>query len=163
MTRLAISLIVTAIGTTAQAATPPTQPAEERAWQQLMPQSKDPIWQTFAHSRITTDLKRGVFLADHPADVRALDRRNVTIEGFMLSTSIPARVAGFILTRCTPVGAFCPPGAPNEAVQVNLIRFAGRPTTGLVTAAGRLHVSQDAANGLFFAADKAETTSGARS
>jgi hypothetical protein len=144
-------------GATADA--PVTQPPEERARQQLMPQSTDPLWMTLAHSRITTDLKRGVFLADHPADVRALDGKEVTLQGFMLATTINGPIPYFILTRYTPVCAFCPPGAPNEAVEVTLVRFVKRSTSGLVTVKGRFHVSSDAAAGLFFSLDGAVVTS----
>jgi uncharacterized protein len=61
----------------------------------------------------------------------------------------------FILTRYTPVCAFCPPGAPNEAVQVTLMRVI-TPIRGLITVRGRLHLEKDATSGLFFRLDGAE-------
>jgi hypothetical protein len=134
--------------------TPPTQPAEERARQQLLPQSSDPIWRTLAHTRVKSDLARGIFLADHPADVRALDGQDVSITGFMLVTN-PMESFDFVLTRYTPVCPFCPPGAPNEAVQVFLKHFVKR-TSGLITVRGRLHLENDATTGMFFRLDPAE-------
>ncbi|HLZ85213.1 MAG TPA: DUF3299 domain-containing protein [Caulobacteraceae bacterium] len=158
MTRTVLIAILLAIAAPASALTPVTQPAEERARQQLLPQSADPIWRTFAHTRVKTDLNRGIFLAEHPADVRALDGQQVSVTGFMLSTSILKKFGTFILTRYTPVCAFCPPGAPNEAVQVNLLQFVGQ-TSGLVTVKGRLHLENDASAGLFFRLDQAQIVS----
>jgi hypothetical protein len=116
---------------TASALTPPTQPPVE------------------------SDLARGLFVADHPPEVRALDGRVVSISGFMLSTDPMGFSTDFILTRYTPVCAFCPPGAPNEAVQVTLTRVI-TPIRGLITVRGRLHLEKDATSGLFFRLDGAE-------
>jgi hypothetical protein len=140
---------------TAQALTPPSQPPEERARQKLLPQSSDPIWRTLAHTRVESDLARGVFVADHPPEVTALDGKDVTITGFMLMMNPMNFAADFILTRYTPVCPFCPPGAPNEAVQVLLTRVV-KPTNGLITVRGRLHLEKDATSGMFFRLDPAE-------
>jgi hypothetical protein len=155
MIRSSIILALALTAGSAQALTPPTQPPEERARQRLLPQSTDPIWRTFAHTQFTADLAKGVFVAQHPADVRALDGQEVTVTGFMLSTSILKHFSSFILTRYTPVCAFCPPGAPNEAVQVYLDQFVAQ-APGPVTVKGKLHLESDGANGLFFRLNQAE-------
>lgn len=130
------------------------QPAGERARQNLMPQSPDPLWRTLAHTRVSGDPAKGVFTADHPADVRALNGREVAVEGFMLPTGFMPPFSYFVLTRYTPVCAFCPPGAPNEAMEVNLTEFT-KPVTGLISVRGKLHINSDGASGLFFRLDDA--------
>lgn len=153
--RLILSAALVLLPLATRAAVPFSQPPEERARQKLLPQSTDPIWQTLAHTKVITDLSRGLFVAKHPAEVRALDGKEVSITGFFLSTSILKTSGSFILTRYTPVCAFCPPGAPNEAVQVQLSQFV-RQTPGMVTVKGRLHLNDDASTGLFFRLDGAE-------
>jgi hypothetical protein len=152
-------MIVMLVAGSAHALAPRTQPPEERARQLGLPQSSDPIWRTLAHTRVKTNLAKGIFLAEHPADVRALDGREISVTGFMLSTNILKHFSNFILTRYTPVCAFCPPGAPNEAVEVDLVQFV-QQTPGLVTVKGRLHLQNDASTGLFFRLDQARIVSG---
>jgi uncharacterized protein len=151
----AVTLAAALAAGAAHALTPPTQPPEERARQLLLPQSADPIWRTLAHTRFESDLARGVFIADHPADVRALDGQEVTITGFMLLLNPMNFASDFVLTRYTPVCPFCPPGAPNEAVQVMLTRVV-KPMKGQITVRGRLHLEKDATSGMFFRLDPAE-------
>ncbi len=136
------------------------QPASERARQNLMPQSPDPLWRTLAHTRITGDPAKGVFKADNPPEVRALDGREVAVEGFMLPTGLMPPFTTFVLTRYTPVCAFCPPGAPNEAMEVNLAEFV-KPMSGLISVRGKLHINADGGSGLFFRLDDAHIEKGA--
>lgn len=159
MTRRALVLLaLAAVATSARAAPPPlpVQPAEERARQRLAPQSHDPLWTTLSHTAITADVAHGVYLARHPAEVRALDGREVTVSGFMLRTDVRPQFLRFVLTRYTPVCAFCPPGAPNEAIEVSTSHYLKAPAVGLITVRGRLHVKDDGASGLFFGMDQAE-------
>jgi hypothetical protein len=160
MIRAALAAMIVAFAAAdAHALAPRIQPPEERARQLRLPQSSDPIWKTLAHTRVSTDLAKGIFLAEHPADVRALDGQVISVTGFMLSTSVLKHFSSFILTRYTPVCAFCPPGAPNEAVEVDLEQFV-QQTPGLVTVRGRLHLQNDASTGLFFRLDRAQIVSG---
>ena len=139
---------------------PSAQPEGERARQNLMPQSPDPLWRTLAHTRVTGDAAKGVFKADHPPEVRALEGKEVAVLGFMLPTGFMPPFSSFVLTRYTPVCAFCPPGAPNEAVQVNLDEFV-KPTTGMISVRGKLHINSDGGSGLFFRLDDAHIEKGA--
>lgn len=156
----ALALALCLVPLAASAIQPKSQPAEERARQQALPKSADPIWLTLAHTRVITDLEHGLFVAQHPADVRALDGKEVSITGFFLQTGIMSRTNRFILTRFTPVCPFCPPGAPNEAVDVVLEGFTNQ-RSGLVTVKGRLHLNSDSTTGLFFRLDQAAFSSGA--
>jgi hypothetical protein len=133
----------------AAASTPPSQPASERARQALMPHSNDPIWTTLGRTVVTTDLARGVFTATTPPEVKALDGRDVTVSGYMLPLDPSPMISRFLLTRNTPVCPFCPPGQPNEVVEVDLDQFV-KPTTEPVTVRGRFALRADAGQGLFF-------------
>lgn len=146
-----------ALSLAAAAAPPPlpVQPPAERARQMLAPQSPDPLWRTLAHTKVEADVAKGVFTAQHPAEVKALDGREVAVQGFMLVTSYQSAFNTFVLTRYTPVCAFCPPGAPNEAIEVTLNSFV-KPSSGLVTVKGHLHLNKDGSSGLFFRLDDAE-------
>lgn len=133
----------------ATASTPASQPASERARQVLMPHSNDPIWTTLGHTVVTTDLARGIFTAAAPAEVKALDGRDVTVSGYMLPLDPSPMISRFLLTRNTPVCPFCPPGQPNEVVEVDLDQFV-KPTTEPITVRGRFSLRADAGQGLFF-------------
>ena len=133
----------------AAASTPPTQPASERARQALMPHSNDPIWTTLSRTAVTADMTRGIFTAAPPAEVKALDGRELTISGYMLPLDPSPMVSRFLLTKNTPVCPFCPPGQPNEVVEVDLDQFV-KPTSEPVTVRGRFSLRADAGQGLFF-------------
>lgn len=152
---LAAALALSA--TAALAAPPPlpVQPPEERARQQLMAQSHDPLWSVLARTKVVADVQHGVYLARNPPEVKALDGREVTVEGFMLRTDVLPQFRRFVLTRYTPVCAFCPPGAPNEAIEVASDRYLKASASGLVSVRGQLHVHDDGASGLFFSLDRA--------
>ena len=132
-----------------------TQPADERARQALMPRSNDPIWSILQKSRISADQQRGLFLADNPPEVVALDGREMTVSGFILALDPSPRFNHFLLTRNTPVCAFCPPGQPNEAIEVYTTRPL-RYTGGPVTVKGRFKLENNAEAGLFFRLEVAE-------
>ena len=115
MKRTALLIAALALASTgAQALAPRSQPPEERARQQLLPKSEDPIWRTFAHTQVKTDLAKGIFVAEHPADVRALDGKEVSVTGFMLTMSILKHFSNFILTRYTPYAPSAHPARPTK-------------------------------------------------
>lgn len=152
---LALTLAL-ATSNAAPASRPLAQPPSERARQQALPQSGDPLWRLFARSQIIGDAAKGVFTARHPPEVKALDGKPILISGYMLKTDVMSNFNSFILSRYTIVCPFCPPGAPNEAAEIDLKRFITRPTDGPVTVSGVLHVHADGATGLFFSIDHAE-------
>jgi hypothetical protein len=130
------------------------QPLSERAAQQQLPQSPDTIWQTLHHTVITEDAKQGIYTAKHSADVQALVGKTLTIEGFVLPYTTDALMRHFLLTRYTPVCAFCPPGAPNEVVDVTVeqpVKWEDK----LYAVSGVFAIQNDGEKGLFFRLDKA--------
>lgn len=130
------------------------QPTYERAAQQSLPQSRAPLWATLAHAKVGEDDSRGVFTIAFPPEVKALSGRSVELTGFMLPLDRDERSRHFLLSRYTPVCMFCPPGAPNEVVEVNAVR--GVPVTDrLLRVSGKLALTNSADNGLFFKVNQA--------
>jgi len=124
----------------------------ERAAQLKLPTSQAPIWATLRKTKIGENAKRGIFTASFPDEVKALDQTEVTVSGFMLPMDTTQRSKHFLLSRYTPVCFFCPPGQPNEVVEV--ISKPGVKLTGaMVTLSGRLSLINDGEKGLFFRLD----------
>lgn len=70
----------------------------------------------------------------------------------MLPMDTAPRSKHFLLSRYTPVCFFCPPGQPNEVVEV--ISKPGVKLTGaMITLTGRLSLINDGEKGLFFRLD----------
>ena len=162
LTFVVASILVAAAASSARATTPlPSQPPEERARQALMPKSSDPIWSILARSKVTADVAHGVYRIDNPPEVKALAGHEMTVTGFVLPLDPSPRFFHFLLTRNTPVCPFCPPGAPNEAIEVNA-RTLMQPTTEPVTVTGRFVLQDNGAAGLFYQLDAADVTGGRR-
>lgn len=124
----------------------------ERAAQLKLPTSQAPIWATLRKTRIGENAKLGVFTASFPDEVKALNGAQITVSGFMLPMDTTQRSKHFLLSRYTPVCFFCPPGEPNEVVEV--ISKPGVKLTGsMVTLSGRLSLINDGEKGLFFRLD----------
>lgn len=152
---LAGLLLVSAASVQAGPVTPPTQPAAERTRQNSLPQSTDPLWTLFAKTAVTADRAKGIFIAHHPDEVKALDGREITLRGYMLQTDVLPPYLHFIVSRRTPVCAFCPPGEPNEAVEVYLRKFTDLKG-GEVTVRGQLRLQKDGSQSLIFVLSNAE-------
>lgn len=125
------------------------QGAGERDAQARLPQGRSAMWTTLRTTRIDEDDARGIFTATHPPAVRALVGKTLALPGFIMPLDAATRGDHFLLSRYTPVCAFCPPGGPNEVVEVRTARpiaFTGR----LVTVTGRFGLENKGENGLFF-------------
>jgi uncharacterized protein len=135
----------------ALAATPPGlgQPADERVAQKALPQSDAALWGVLRKTRISEDVKRGLFSASFPDEVTALSGLTVTVTGFMLPIDAKTRTKHFLLSKYTPVCFFCPPGEPNEVVEV-LANKARPVSDDLVSVTGKLTLIDNAEKGLFF-------------
>ena len=107
------------------------------------------MWVTLATTRIHEDEARGLYTATHSDAVRALIGQTVTLSGFIMPLETTETFRHFILTRYTPVCPFCPPGAPNEVVEV----WSSQPisaTNDLVHISGKFSLTNDGEKGLFF-------------
>jgi uncharacterized protein len=128
------------------------QPAEERAAQRSLPRSSAPLWAVLAHTRIGENAKTGYYTVAFPMDVKALNGQTVTLSGFMLPLDAQRRSRHFLLAKYTPVCAFCPPGEPNEVVEVTVAQGVA-VTDRLLTVSGKLTLIDNAEKGLFFRVD----------
>ncbi len=131
------------------------QEAGERSAQSKLPQARSPLWSTLRTTKISEDDARGIFKAAHPPAVKALVGRTVTLSGFVMPLDATTTGTHFLLSKYTPVCAFCPPGEPNEVVEVR----TARPITfgaKLVAVTGRFGLENNGDNGLFFQMSNAE-------
>lgn len=121
----------------------------ERQAQARLPQGRSPLWAVLRTTRINVDEARGLFTATHPPAVRALVGKKVTLSGFVMPLDAATRGNHFLLSKYTPVCAFCPPGEPNEVVEVHTARaivFSAK----LVSVTGTFGLENNGDNGLFF-------------
>ncbi|MDQ1153400.1 DUF3299 domain-containing protein [Brevundimonas sp. SORGH_AS_0993] len=127
----------------------------ERAAQRNLPTADGPIWAILRKTRISIDEKSQLYHASHPAEVRALAGRRLTLRGYMLPLEADDRTAHFLISPYTPVCFFHPPAEPNEIVEVRLRRpiAAGYH---LVEVSGVLQLADNGEKGLFFVMDAAE-------
>lgn len=121
----------------------------ERAAQARLPQGRSATWATLRQTKIGINEARGLFTASHPPSVRALAGKTVSLPGFVMPLDAATRGTHFLLSKYTPVCAFCPPGEPNEVIEVH----SARPIVfgpKLVTVTGTFGLESKGENGLFF-------------
>ena len=121
----------------------------ERAEQAKLPQGQSPLWATLRTTKIGEDDQRGLFTAVHPPAVRALAGRTISLPGFLMPLDAQTTGTHFLLSKYTPVCAFCPPGEPNEVVEIHSVRPISY-SPKLVVVTGRFALEDKGENGLFF-------------
>ena len=95
-----------------------SQPADERAAQDALPKSQDPMWDVLTRTKIHVNEKAGLYSATYPPEVKAMVGKEMTISGFILPLESADKFKHFILSKRTPTCPFCPPGEPNEIIDV---------------------------------------------
>ena len=148
MSRMALT-IAAALAAAIPIAAGAQQGAGERSAQAKLPQGRSPLWAMLRTTRISEDDARGVFKAAHSPAVKALVGKTLTLPGFIMSLDTGTRGNHFLLSKYTPVCAFCPPGEPNEVVEIRTARpiaYSAR----LVTVTGTFGLENNGENGLFF-------------
>lgn len=134
---------------TAAAAAPSGQPADERAVQNKLPHAQSPLWAKFLASKVRYNNRTGLYSIAVTPEVKALAGKPVTVSGFVLPLDANDHTSHFLLTRNTPVCMFCPPGEPNEVVEV----IAPHPilwTDKIVSVTGPLKLINNGEKGMFF-------------
>ncbi len=126
-----------------------TQPLDERKAQDTLPKSKDPMWQTLGTTKVAVSKKGGYYSATFPAQVKALAGKEVSVSGFILPLESTEKFKHFILSKRTPTCPFCPPGEPNEIVDVWTVSPVAY-TEEIVTIKGQFELMNDKEMGLFF-------------
>jgi len=125
------------------------QPSDERAAQDALPKSKDPLWTVLAKTKIKVDPNKGVYDATFPDEVKKLDGQTLSISGFILPLESTEKFKHFLLSKRTPTCFFCPPGEPNEIVEI----YTDKPVPwdeNLVTYEGRFGLTDQREAGIFF-------------
>ena len=129
------------------------QPPEERAAQEQLRKSKDTLWDDFAECKISTtaDIMNDRYLYNitYTPKVKKLEGEEITISGFMLPLEPAEKFKHFLLSRRTPTCAFCPPGQPNEIIDV----WTDKPVTwneNIVKVTGKLKFMENKELGVFF-------------
>ncbi len=111
-------------------------------------QSDDHIWSLFAKCKIKIKKDFSYSIA-YISGVKAMNHKNITISGFMLPLEATDKFSHFLLSKNAPTCAFCPPGAPNEVVEV----FSSKSMMwkeNLITFSGTLNLVNDGKTGVFF-------------
>jgi hypothetical protein len=129
-----------------------TEIRQERQVQKDLPQAGDPLWKVLRTTKVSGDAKTGLFIADHSAQVKALAGKTLTLSGFMLPLEQSDTTRHFLISRYTPVCFFCPPGDPNEVVEVRLRRPI-QAGYSLVKVTGVFSLANNGEKGLFFRID----------
>ncbi|MEA2813655.1 MAG: uncharacterized protein QOI93_1352 [Rhodospirillaceae bacterium] len=139
----------------AQAVQPTSQPAAEAMAQKLLPKVRDTLWSKLIKCEVSYDEKKDVYSIQVTPDVKALDGQTVTVRGFILPMDGSDRTKHFLVSRNTPVCMFCPPGQPNEVVEVRSTR-AIEWTDKIATVTGKLSLINDGEKALFFKIENAQ-------
>jgi uncharacterized protein len=113
-----------------------------------MQQSDDFLWKLFARCEIKPN-KNYLYSVSYIPDVMALKGKRITISGFMVPLEAKEKFTHFLLSRRAPTCAFCPPGEPNEIMEV----FSSKPMRwqeNLITISGSLVLLNDGKNEILF-------------
>jgi hypothetical protein len=81
-------------------------------------QMQDAVWQVLAGCRVDFDKKTSLYTIDYTKAFRELEGTAVTIIGFMIPLESSINFEHFLLSRRALTCPFCPPGEPNEIVEV---------------------------------------------
>lgn len=132
-----------------------SQPANEIAAQKILPTARDPLWAKLIKCAVNYDDKKGTYSIKLTPEVKALDGKTITARGFMLPLDGSDHTSHFLLSRNTPVCLYCPPGEPNEVVEVKA-NHAITWTNRMVSVTGKLHLINDEEKALFFTMENGE-------
>jgi hypothetical protein len=134
-----------------------TQPMNERTAQDKLPQSQHALWAKFYKCPVKLDQKSYLYSIVYSPEVKNMDGKPFTISGFMLPLEATEKFKHFLLSKRTPTCPFCPPGEPNEIVEV----FSAKPVAwkdDMVTMTGTLKLVNDGEKGIFFQMNDAAQT-----
>lgn len=110
--------------------------------------SEDPLWKAFLKCKLKANKDFGYDITYTPG-VKAMNGREITISGFMLPLEAKDKSRHFLLERRAPTCAFCPPGGPNEIIEVFSTKALAW-NENEATFSGTLILPNDAKKGVFF-------------
>lgn len=126
-----------------------TQDPAEREAQKNLPQSEDKIWDLFSQTEVKFDSETGLYTASIPDSINDKKGQALTVSGFIMPLEAEEKFTHFLLSKRTPTCAYCPPGEPNEIIEV----FSADPVEwdeGLVTFEGTFELTNNQEFGLFY-------------
>jgi hypothetical protein len=135
---------------------PSGQPVSERKAQEQLPMAGGTVWATLLESKISYSNKAPHITATFPPHIKALSGQTLTASGFILPLDASERTSHFLLSKRTPTCPFCPPGEPNEVIEV----FCKKPVKAddsMVTVTGKFSLTNNTDNGVFFVMKEAQS------
>ena len=125
------------------------QPLDERKAQDALPKANDPMWDILTKCKVHLDQKAYKYSIEYTPEVKAMEGKQVTVSGFVMPLESTETFSHFLLSKRTPTCFFCPPGEPNEIVEV----FTKKPikwSDGIVVVTGTFKFTKNPELGLFF-------------
>ena len=125
------------------------QPSDERKAQDALPQAQDPVWKSLTQCKVHLNDTTHKYSITYTSEVKAMEGKPLTVSGFMMPLEATEKFKHFLLSKRTPTCPFCPPGEPNEIVEV----FTKKPvkyTEGIVVVTGTMTFTTNPDLGLFF-------------
>lgn len=154
MNRLATAfLLMFAIPALAQHQLPPgADPTQFKP----LPERKDVLsWKVLAQVDLVKQKDR--YVPKFPADVAALDQKEVKLQGFMMPLQVGDKQTHFVLSAMPVTCSFCMPGGPESLVEVKSkapVKYTFEP----VVMSGKLSVLKDDPRGVFYVLSDAVPT-----
>jgi hypothetical protein len=128
---------------------PSGQPVSERQAQDSLPMASGTVWGTLLESKIAYSSKPPHITATFPPDIKAMNGKTVTASGFVLPLDASEHTSHFLLSKRTPTCPFCPPGEPNEVIEV----YCNKPIKfddSMISVTGKFGLTNNTDNGVFF-------------
>lgn len=113
-----------------------------------LPERSDVVpWKLFSQVELVKQKDR--YVPKFAAEVAALDKKEVKIQGFMMPLQVGDKQTHFVLTAMPQSCAFCLPGGPESMVEVKS-KSAVKYTFEPVVLTGRLAILKDDPTGVFY-------------
>jgi hypothetical protein len=138
---------------------PSGQPVSERKAQESLPMASGTVWATLLQSKIAYSNKPPHITATFPPDIKAMNGRTITASGFVLPLDASDHTSHFLLSKRTPTCPFCPPGEPNEVIEV----YCNTPIKfddSMISVTGKFGLTNNTDNGVFFTMKQATAQAG---
>lgn len=114
----------------------------------LLPERKDVLsWKVLSQVELVRMKDR--YVPQFSAEVAALNRKQVKVQGFMLPLQLGDRQTHFVLTAMPQTCAFCMPGGPESMVEVKS-KHPVKYGFDILVLSGTLEVLKDDPTGVFY-------------
>jgi hypothetical protein len=142
---LLIALALAACPVFAQHQVPPG--ADPNQFKPLPERSDVLPWKLFSQVELVKQKDR--YVPKFAAEVAALDKKEVKIQGFMMPLQMGDKQTHFVLTAMPQSCSFCLPGGPESMVEVkskNAVKYTFEP----IVLSGKLAILKDDPTGVFY-------------